>query len=316
MEFIKEGVFYEPLMDRIPFESISGIQIDKIVYQGASQFQEILVFDSSRCGRVLVLDGGLQLCTHDEFAYHETLAFTALSCHENPKKVLIIGGGDGGMAREVLKFPSVESITVCEIDKEVVQICQELLPELGNSFNNPKVDLKIQDAFEYLKEKKNEFDVIICDSTDPEWTAGKSSCLFGEDFYGMVEGALRANGVFLSQSGNNIWQPMLKNVKDFCTSHFPVVKFGFVSVAIFNLSQNGFHLCSLNKDLDVRNPYWKFSDKELDRMNLRFYNHEVHSGSFALPNFLKKYLNDNCGEQYDIVKWMKQKYFNNCKIKL
>lgn len=307
MDCIKDGVFYERFIDNLPFECITGLPVEKVVYHGRSPFQDVLVFDSSTFGRVLVLDGAIQLSTFDEFGYHETLSFAALSCHRNPQNVLIIGGGDGGMAREVLKFPSVQSITVCEIDEVVVKVCSDVLPELSRSFEHPKVNLVIEDASKYLENKEDLFDVIICDSTDPDWGEGNSNCLFGETFYDMVKKALKKNGTYLFQSGDSIWRPMVKKVKTYRT-RFPVVSHGFVSVAIFSLSQNGFILCSLDKGLDVRQPYWKFTNEELERMNLKFYNYEVHRGSFAIPNYLQKYLKDGCNKQQDVVKWMKTRF--------
>eukprot|EP00112_Aurelia_sp_Birch-Aquarium-sp1_P006336 Seg1701.10 transcript_id=Seg1701.10/GoldUCD/mRNA.D3Y31 product="Spermidine synthase" protein_id=Seg1701.10/GoldUCD/D3Y31 len=310
MSEIVDGVFYEEVFDGIPFETITGLRIERILYQGSSKYQDIIVFDSIGFGRVLVLDGFLQLSTHDEFAYHETLAFTALSCHQSPQKVLIVGGGDGGMAREIIKFPTVQSITVCEIDKEVVNICEQHFQGLSKSFDHPKVDLVIEDAFKFLQDKQKEYDVIICDSTDPE-RDDSASCLFSDEFYDMVKKALKPNGIFLSQTGNNFWQPKLKKLQKTCTTRYPVVSFGFVSVPCFCNSQNGFVICALDEATNVQEPHWKLGDDDVDRLGLKFYNLDIHRSSFALPNYLKKYLLKNDSEQLDIVKWMKSVYEKN-----
>eukprot|EP00794_Sanderia_malayensis_P006271 gene6271-6992_t len=279
--YIKDGVFYEEVYDNVPFENLTGITVDRVLYRGRSKYQDILVFDSATSGRILVLDGLIQLTAKDEFAYHETLSFTALASHKDPKKVLIVGGGDGGMAREAAKFPSVESITICEIDEEVVNTCKKLFPKLSKSFSNPKVNLVIEDAFEYLKNKNNEYDVIISDSTDPNRDAG-----------------------------NNMWRPQLKGLQIQSGKHFTMVKFGFVSVPCYDVGQNGFVICSDEDEKAsnrVTSPYWKFSDEEIDRMDLKFYNSQIHQYSFVLPTFLKKYLEESMSEKVDVVEWIESR---------
>jgi len=118
-------------------------------------------------GRVLILDGVIQCTERDEFSYQEMISFLPLASHPNPKNVLIIGGGDGGVAREVVKYPTVESVTQCEIDDRVIALSKEYLPFMASGFDNPKLHLHVGDGFEFMGKHQNEFDVIITDSSDP-----------------------------------------------------------------------------------------------------------------------------------------------------
>ncbi|CAF3734750.1 unnamed protein product [Rotaria sp. Silwood1] len=130
----------------------------------------IYVFSTAH-GNVLVLDNRIQCTERDEFAYQEMLAFLPLLAHPNPKRVLIIGGGDGGVLREVIKHPKVEEVVLCEIDQDVIDVSKKYFPEMFKGFLSPKATINIGDGFEYLKIHKNEFDVIITDSSDPEGTS-------------------------------------------------------------------------------------------------------------------------------------------------
>jgi len=121
-KYISNGKFDEMYYEEWPYESENKIHVKNVLFDGKSEYQDILIFDSTNFGRVLVLDGGLQITTSDEFSYHEMIAFTALACHKSPKNVLIVGGGDGGMAKQVLKFPTVEYLQVCDIDKLLINV--------------------------------------------------------------------------------------------------------------------------------------------------------------------------------------------------
>lgn len=121
-------------------------------------------------GNVLVLDGRIQCTELDEHSYQESISFLPLNSHPNPERVLIIGGGDGGVAREVAKHPAVKHITQCEIDEDVIKVSKQFLPGMAKGFDSPKMNLFIGDGFQFMREHKNEFDVIITDSSDPEGT--------------------------------------------------------------------------------------------------------------------------------------------------
>ncbi|HBI26528.1 MAG TPA: spermidine synthase, partial [Peptococcaceae bacterium] len=130
-------------------------------------YQEIAVLDTMQYGRMLVLDGMVQLTSGDEFVYHEMLAHVPLHIHPHPCNVLIIGGGDGGTAREVLRYPQIENVTLVEIDRRVVDVCRQYLPEVASSFDDPRMEVHFTDGVAYLLNKENEYDVILVDSPEP-----------------------------------------------------------------------------------------------------------------------------------------------------
>lgn len=151
---------------------------------------------SKTYGNVLVLDGIIQCTERDEFAYQEMLAHLPLFAHPNPKRVLIIGGGDGGILREVLKHSSVEHVTMCEIDDMVIEVSKKYLPGMAEQFGNSKLNLFIGDGFEFLKNHKNEFDVVITDSSDP---VGPAESLFGKSYYQLLSESMKDGGILSSQ---------------------------------------------------------------------------------------------------------------------
>ena len=143
-------------------------EIEHLVYEGQSPYQTITLFDHGYYGRVLALDGIIQTTTHDEFIYHEMLAHVPIFAHGNVKRVMIIGGGDGGLLREVLKHQSVEHVTMIELDPTVVELCKEWMPQLSNgSFDDPRCHLYFEDGQQYLQNTSETFDLILVDSSDP-----------------------------------------------------------------------------------------------------------------------------------------------------
>ncbi|CAL1286003.1 unnamed protein product [Larinioides sclopetarius] len=145
-----------------------SVKVEKILYQGKSKYQDIVVFESAKWGRVLALDNAVQLTEMDEFSWQEMATYLPLNSHPNPKKVLVIGGGDGGTVRDITKHPLVESVTMCEIDETVIEMSKKYLPFMAKGFDSPKLTLHIGDGVEFMKNHQNEFDVIITDSTDPK----------------------------------------------------------------------------------------------------------------------------------------------------
>ena len=175
-----------------------GLRIDRLIYDGKTEFQSVLVFENEFLGRVLVLDGIVQTTEADEFIYHEMLAHVPLFSLEAPRQVLIIGGGDGGCLEEVLKHP-VERATMVELDAEVVALCRQHIPSIcGGAFDDPRTELVIGDGARYLAETERRFDAIIIDSTDP---AGPGEVLFSESFYGHCRRALSERGMLITQNG-------------------------------------------------------------------------------------------------------------------
>jgi len=179
--------------------TVKADQVKKI----RSKYQEILVLDTPQFGKMLILDGLVQTTEKDEFIYHEMLAHPALLMHPNPERVLVIGGGDGGTVREVLKHSSVKEVHLCEIDEEVILISEKYFPSISEKLRDPKVKIFIEDGNEFLQERQNYYDVIIMDSSDP---VGASEVLFREEFYRKVKSSLRHDGIMVAQTESPVLQ--------------------------------------------------------------------------------------------------------------
>ncbi|TMS34842.1 hypothetical protein L596_002351 [Steinernema carpocapsae] len=219
-----------------------SLQIEEVLFHEKSLYQDVLVFKSKTYGNVLVLDGVIQCTERDEFSYQEMLAHLPMFAHPNPKKVLIIGGGDGGILREVLKHESVEHVTMCEIDQMVIDVSKNYLPHMAKEFGNPKLSLFVGDGFEFLKAHKNEFDVVVTDSSDP---VGPAESLFGKSYYQLLKEALREGGV-LSSQGECPWidLKLVKKMVTFTKELFVSVHYATSSVPTYTTGTIGYLLCS------------------------------------------------------------------------
>lgn len=265
-----------------------SMEVKQVLFHEKSDFQDVLVMDTRTYGRVLVLDGCIQCTEKDEFSYQEMMTFVPLTCHPNPKSVLIIGGGDGGVAREVVKYPTVEKVVQCEIDAKVVEVSKKFLPFMASGFSSPKLTLNIGDGLEFVSKHKNEFDVIITDSSDP---IGPAESLFGEKYYRLCEEALKPGGIICSQ-GENMWyhSKIIRTMLDFCKTMFPKVSYGYTCIPTYPGGQIGFLLCSKNSETVFKEPLKELSDEDIESMNLRYYNTGIHRAAFVLPQFAKQAL--------------------------
>ncbi|XP_046618135.1 spermidine synthase [Neodiprion virginianus] len=286
MDIQKKGWFSE-VHDLWPGITLS-LEINNVLYKRRSKYQDILVVETKAHGKMLVLDGVIQCTERDEFSYQEGIAFLPLCSHPNPENVLIIGGGDGGVAREVAKHPGVKRITQVEIDEYVLEAARLHLPFMSIGLSDPKVDLQVGDGFQYMKNHTNEFDVIITDSCDP---VGPATCLFEESYFRLMRTALKPGGIICSQSGT-AWANLdhVSQTLSNCRSMFPVASYCIVSVPTYPTGQIGFVLGSLNTSTDFKEPVQKFSEKELDDMKIRYYSANVHRAAFVLPRFVAKEL--------------------------
>ncbi|XP_043256420.1 spermidine synthase isoform X2 [Colletes gigas] len=242
MDTMKPGWFSE-INDLWPGIALS-LEVVKILHRERSQYQDVMVLQTKSHGKALILDGIIQCTERDEFSYQEAIAFLPLCSHPDPKTVLIVGGGDGGVAREVAKHPAVERIVQVEIDAKVLEISKKYLPLLSAGLDHPKVTLNIGDGFEFLKQHKEQFDVIITDSSDP---IGPAKCLFQESYISLMKSALKPGGIVCSQAGT-AWANLDHVVQTLqhCKSVFPVASYGIVAVPTYPTGQIGFVLGSLN----------------------------------------------------------------------
>ena len=174
------------------------IKAGKVLVSKQTPFQKLEIFETdSQLGRVLTLDDLMMTTEGDEWHYHEMIAHVPMMHHKAPKTVLVIGGGDGGTVREVLKHDTVEKVVLCEIDGDVIEECKKYLPTISCELENPKCEILVQDAIEYIKDKKNMFDIVLIDSTDP---MGPGEGLFTEEFYTNVRESLKEGGIVCAQS--------------------------------------------------------------------------------------------------------------------
>lgn len=214
------------------------------------------------------------------------ISFLPLCAHPNPRKVLIVGGGDGGVAREIAKHPLVEEIIQVEIDEKVVEVSKKYLPFMAKGFDSPKMKLKICDGFEYMRRHQAEFDVIVTDSSDP---IGPAVNLFTESYFELLKRALKLNGIICSQAGT-VWVGIehAKTTIENCKKHFNVVKYALTSVPTYPTGQIGFLLGSLDGGNVLSEPKHVFGEDKLEEMGLRYYNEDVHKSAFVLPNFVRR----------------------------
>ena len=191
-------------MERWVEETLHGgfrvrLKADRVLFDSETEHQQLIIFENSDYGRVMMLDGVVQLSTRDEFVYHEMMAHVPLFAHGKAKRVLIIGGGDGGVLREVLRHPEVKRATLCEIDRSVIDLCREHFPDVSaGAFDDPRTRVVIADGTKFVRETDNRFDVIMVDSTDP---IGPGAVLFTKEFYTDCRRALAPGGVLVTQNG-------------------------------------------------------------------------------------------------------------------
>ncbi|KAI8929448.1 S-adenosyl-L-methionine-dependent methyltransferase, partial [Entophlyctis helioformis] len=261
-----------------------SLQVKEILHHEKSLYQDVLVFESTNHGNVLVLDGVIQATERDEFAYQEMIAHLPLNAHPNPRKVLVIGGGDGGVLREVVKHDCVEQVTLVEIDEAVIKVSKQFLPAMAAGFQHPKVNVHVGDGFEYLKNHPGSYDVIITDSSDP---VGPAEALFGETFYDLMRQSLTPGGIICTQ-GECQWLhlPLIKGVLDSSRKIYPVVEYAWGAIPTYPSGQIGYILCCNEAGRDLKTPARRFP-KEFERAKLKYYNSEVHAAAFVLPQFAR-----------------------------
>ncbi|ORY93943.1 spermidine synthase [Syncephalastrum racemosum] len=282
---IKDGWFTEK-SDMWPGQAMS-IKVEEILHHEKSKYQDVLVFQSSNYGNVLVLDNVIQATERDEFSYQEMISHLALNSHPNPKKVLVIGGGDGGVLREVVKHESVERVDLVDIDEAVPRVSQKYLPKMSIGFQHPKVHVHIMDGLEFLQDKVNTYDVIITDSSDPD---GPAESLFGADFFKRLKVAMTDKGVFTTQA-ECMWLYIedIRKALDINRKLYPQVRYAYSCVPSYPCGQIGHVVCSKNPDLDLTQPLRRWTPAEESKL-CRYYSAAMHTAAFALPKFAQDYL--------------------------
>ena len=259
-------------------------EVTDILFEGKSDFQDIVVADSKEYGRMLMLDGVFQTSDKDEFTYHENITHIPLFLHPSPKNVLIIGGGDGGAAREAVRHPEVERVTMVDIDGKVIELSKKYFPKISAAIleNNPKLTVKVGDGIAFMKEAENFYDVIIVDCSDP---IGPGEGLFTEEFYKNTLKALKKDGLFVQQTESPmLHQPLVEKVFGYVNNHFPIARLYTAFIPIYPAGMHCFTLGSKTFD-----PLTWTPNRE-QNFETKYYNAEIQKAAFALPNFVKNYL--------------------------
>ena len=261
-----------------------GLEIRKVLYSKKSKFQKIQILQSKSWGRVLTLDTTIQTTERDEFIYHEMISHVPLFLHPNPKNVLIIGGGDGGVLREVLKHKIKKAVLV-EIDGDVIKASKKYLGKIHcNSFYDKRAEVITGDGIDFVTKYKNAFDVIIIDSTDP---VGAAEGLFTDKFYKNTISALRQDGFLVTQSGAIFaqWEEFSKTLKKM-KKFFEYVSPYLTVVPIYPSSFWSFTIASKNFDFK-KQPMLRIEKKyNMLKKKLKFYSPKIHQGAFAMPQFI------------------------------
>lgn len=259
--------------------------VDRMLHEVRTEHQHLVIFENARMGRVMALDGVIQTTEADEFIYHEMLTHVPILAHGNAKRVLIIGGGDGGMLREVAKHASVEHITMVEIDGTVVDMCKEFLPNHSQgAFDDARLNLVIDDGMRFVATTTEKFDVIISDSTDP---IGPGEVLFSENFYQACHRCLNDGGVLVTQNGTPFMQlDTVRNTAGRMNGLFADWHFYQAAVPTYIGGSMTFAWGSTNpalRQVDVGTLAQRFAASGIQT---RYYNPAIHQGAFALPQYV------------------------------
>ncbi|EQM77910.1 polyamine aminopropyltransferase [Stutzerimonas stutzeri] len=264
--------------------------IDKMLHEVRTEHQHLVIFENARMGRVMALDGVIQTTEADEFIYHEMLTHVPILAHGLARRVLIIGGGDGGMLREVAKHRDVESITMVEIDGTVVEMCKEFLPEHSKgAFDDPRLNLVIDDGMRFVATTEEKFDVIISDSTDP---IGPGEVLFSENFYQACRRCLNDGGILVTQNGTPFMQlTEVQTTAKRMAGLFPDWHFYQAAVPTYIGGAMTFAWGACDSDsrkLSLETLHQRFIGSGIVT---RYYNPHIHLGAFALPQYVLQAIN-------------------------
>jgi spermidine synthase len=276
------GVWFQDSIEFVPGSTLN-VKIRDFLCHTQSRFQEIWVAETEGLGRILVIDGVTMLTEFDEFAYHEMISHVPLLVHPHPSRVLVVGGGDGGVVREILKHPEVESVHLCEIDEQVVNVCREYLPSQASSLDDSRVSIFYEDGAKFVDGHPKSYEVIIVDSTDP---FGPGQVLFQKTFYLNMKKALTSRGIAVTQCESvYLHQRVIEGVYSFAKKIYPKLGYYFTLVPTYPSGLIGFYFCSLGRDpiMDID------ENRAKDLKGLKYYSPEIQRAAFSLPRFAREY---------------------------
>lgn len=264
-----------------------SIRVNEHLYSGKSDYQQIDIFLTPEFGKVLTLDGNVMLTERDEFIYDEMITHVPMAVHKGIRDILVIGAGDGGVVRELTRYPSVERIDLVEMDPQVVEVCRTYLPENACRLDDERVNIRFENALRFIRRSKAQYDLIIVDSMDP---FGPAEGLFTREFYGSCYNALREDGIMVNQQGSPFYrhdaEAMQRShqrivntfpISRIYQAHIPTYAAGYW---LFGFASKKYHPID---DLDAK--AWR----ELG-LKTKYYTTKLHVGSFYLPAFLEEKL--------------------------
>jgi len=265
------------------------IKVDEQLYNGQSEYQRIDVFKSKEFGTFLTLDGLMMVTEKDEFIYHDMIVHVPMATNPGIKNVMVIGAGDGGTVRELTRYDSIENIDMVEIDKMVVDVCREYLPQTASKLDDPRVHLYFEDGLRFVRSKENTYDLVIVDSTDP---FGPGEGLFTREFYGNCFKALKEDGILVNQHESPYYDEYaqaMQRAHKRIQEYFPICKVYQAHIPTYPSGHWLFGFASKKYDpvTDVKEETWN----QLG-IKTRYYNTDIHKGSFALPTYVKDLLTD------------------------
>ncbi|MEE9239890.1 MAG: polyamine aminopropyltransferase [bacterium] len=258
------------------------VQVKKTLFSGESPFQDVAVFDTEDYGHMLVLDGAVQTTERDEFIYHEMLVHVPLCAHPAPRRILVVGGGDGGCVREALRHPAVEQVTLVEIDRMVVDCCRKFLPSLAAGLDDPRVEVRIEDGVKFVKRRRRAFDVIIVDSTDP---VNMSSPLTRAAFFRAAKEALAPRGLYACQSQGPVFEARgMRRIARTIRKVFPNVSHYLANVPTYPGGVWSFALAGKSGRSTAAIP-----PRPLPKgVRTRYYTPDLHRAAFHLPRYVEE----------------------------
>ena len=264
-----------------------SIRVNRQVYCGQSDFQRIDVFDTKEFGRLLTLDGYIMLTEKDEFIYHEMITHVPMAVHPAVRRVLVIGGGDGGVVRELTRYEQLEQVDLVEIDELVVKVCRQYLPQTACRLDDPRVHIHYEDGLKFIRSCENEYDLIIVDSTDP---FGPGEDLFTKEFYGSCFKALREDGIMVNQHESPFYEAdaaAMQRAHRRIVESFPV---SYVYQAHIPTYPSGHWLFGFASK--KYHPVKGFNAAHWNMLGIptRYYNTKLHVGAFALPTYVEELL--------------------------
>jgi spermidine synthase len=267
--------------EKAPYAPVEYLyDVEEILYKGKSRFQEIMVVRNPYYGKMLILDDVVQVTERDEFFYHEMLAHVVLHAHPSPKRVVVIGGGDGGVVREALKHKTVEKVFFIEIDEEVINISRKFFPALSSGMDDPRVEIKVMDGADFIEKRKaaGDIDAIIIDSTD---IVGFARSLFTADFFSAVRDCLSPDGCFVTHTESlHFHKDMVIEIQEALKDVFPLVDLYTATIATYPGNWWVFAVASKGPSpREIRNAV---------EVQTKYYSEEIHRQSFMPPGLYAK----------------------------